>query len=220
MTATFALPSGKWPTLLRDSVFIDSTHFLDIFGKKFTERVMDVVERHRVQNPGSSLSEEQYYVVKNAMDLCNAAIEATIFQDYAFTGVMKGTESAKQYHKKRSWAYEAANLLLKDRENREQLENAYTFAAPIATFISGALAVAGLIADLMLCVLAIMIFLAYILINQLVAGSLRAKTYENAMLRCLGWNQSHIVFIISSRILLFQAVPAAIAGLLLTGLAT
>ena len=72
----------------------------------------------------------------------------------------------------------------------------------------------------MLCVLAIMIFLAYILINQLVAGSLRAKTYENAMLRCLGWNQSHIVFIMSSRILLFQAVPAAVAGLLLTGLAT
>ena len=78
----------------------------------------------------------------------------------------------------------------------------------------------GLIANLMLCVLGIMIFLAYILINQLVGGTLKAKTYENAMLRCLGWNQSHIVLIVTSRLLLFQALPAAAFGLLLTSLAT
>ena len=72
----------------------------------------------------------------------------------------------------------------------------------------------------MLCVLGIMIFLAYILINQLVGGTLKAKTYENAMLRCLGWNQSHIVLIVTSRLLLFQALPAAALGLLLTSFAT
>lgn len=44
--------------LMKDSVFIDSIHFLDIFGKKFTDRVIDVVKRHRDQNPDSSLSEE------------------------------------------------------------------------------------------------------------------------------------------------------------------
>ena len=151
------------------------------------------------------------------MDMCNAALEEARFQDYAFTAVMKGKHSARQYHKERNWAYDAVNLLMNDNRNREQLENAYTFTAPLAKFISGALAVVGLIANLMLTVLALMMFMAYILINQLVGGSLRAKTYENAMLRCLGWNQSHIVFVTSSRLLLFQALPAAALALLLTG---
>ena len=52
------------------------------------------------------------------MEMCNAAVEEARFQDYAFTGVMKGAHSARQYHKNRSWAYEAANLLMKDTKNR------------------------------------------------------------------------------------------------------
>lgn len=60
-----------------------------------------------------------------------------------------------------------------------------------------------------------MIALAFLVSNTLISNLLRDKTYENAMLRTLGWNQSHIVFIMGIKTLLFFVVPGAVAGIVL-----
>ena len=104
---------------------------------------------------------------------------------------------------------------MNDPGNKSKLENKLSFSAPIKSFIERSFEVRIMLTSLMLCVLALTFFLAYILINQLVRGSIRSKTYENAMLRCLGWNQMHILFVMVSKILIFYAVPAMFLGLTL-----
>lgn len=44
-------------------------------------------------------------------------------------------------------------------------------------------------------VLMIMLFLSSIVANTLMSNQIEDKTYENAMLRCLGWSNWHIVLL-------------------------
>jgi ABC-type lipoprotein release transport system permease subunit len=53
----------------------------------------------------------------------------------------------------------------------------------------------GMVSNIAMLVMGIMLFLGLIVINQLIDNSIKEKTYENAMLRTLGWNQSHIVLV-------------------------
>jgi ABC-type lipoprotein release transport system permease subunit len=59
-----------------------------------------------------------------------------------------------------------------------------------------------------------MIALAFLVSNTLISNLIKDKTYENAMLRTLGWNQSHIVFILSIKTILFFVLPGAVGGLM------
>jgi ABC-type lipoprotein release transport system permease subunit len=53
--------------------------------------------------------------------------------------------------------------------------------------------------------------------NSLVSKSIDEKTYENAMLRCLGWNQTHVVLIILMKTLYFNVLPGLVLGLYFCG---
>jgi uncharacterized PurR-regulated membrane protein YhhQ (DUF165 family) len=46
----------------------------------------------------------------------------------------------------------------------------------------------GMISNFMLMALILVTFLALIVANSLVTKTIEENTYENAMLRCLGWN--------------------------------
>lgn len=64
----------------------------------------------------------------------------------------------------------------------------------------------------MLLILVIMVFLAYIVINQLVRSLIQDKRYENAMLRTLGWRQVHIVVITVCKGIVYFVVPGTFIG--------
>ena len=46
----------------------------------------------------------------------------------------------------------------------------------------------SMVSNIVLFVMGIMMFLGLIVTNQLIDNSIKDKTYENAMLRCHGWN--------------------------------
>ena len=73
----------------------------------------------------------------------------------------------------------------------------------------------AMVSNLAMLVMGIMLFLGLIVINQLIDNSIKEKTYENAMLRTLGWNQSHIVFVTLMKAAIFQMLPGCVIGLYL-----
>ena len=58
--------------------------------------------------------------------------------------------------------------------------------------------------------------LAYIVIRSLITNQISEREYENAMLRTLGWNKSHIVFQTSIKIFFMFIVPGFIVGMALS----
>jgi len=63
---TFGMTMGKWPNIIKDSVFLDSRHFHSVYVDKLAERVLHVVER---ENQNNSMTEEQYYTTKSVLGL-------------------------------------------------------------------------------------------------------------------------------------------------------
>ena len=63
--------------------------------------------------------------------------------------------------------------------------------------------------------LAAMISLAFAVSTTLIGNQIKDKTYENAMLRCLGWTQQYIVSISILKISLFFIIPGGLSGLLI-----
>lgn len=57
-----------------------------------------------------------------------------------------------------------------------------------------------------------MVMLAFQVTQSLISNLVRNKTYENAMLRCLGWKQNHIVLITIQKIAIFLVIPGLIFG--------
>tara|TARA_B110000285_G_C15070802_1_gene587807 strand:- start:1343 stop:1528 length:186 start_codon:yes stop_codon:yes gene_type:complete len=60
--------------------------------------------------------------------------------------------------------------------------------APVSAFLKQLGPVQQLIKQFFLAVLICMLGLAFIVANSLIANQIEEKTYENAMLRTLGWN--------------------------------
>ena len=84
---------------------------------------------------------------------------------------------------------------------------------PISSYIQNSEdLVYGITNDLLL-ILILMVFLAYLVINELINKSIQEKVYEHAMLRTLGWNQSHVVFITIIKGVMFFVIPGVIVGL-------
>jgi ABC-type lipoprotein release transport system permease subunit len=73
----------------------------------------------------------------------------------------------------------------------------------------------AMMSNISLFIMGIMLFLGFIVTNQLVDNAINEKTYENAMLRCLGWNQGHVILTTVLKSILFQMVPGAILGIFL-----
>jgi hypothetical protein len=48
-----------------------------------------------------------------------------------------------------------------------------------------------------------MLILALIVSHSLISSSIEDKTYENGMLRCLGWNNKYIALITIQKTLMF-----------------
>ena len=58
-----------------------------------------------------------------------------------------------------------------------------------------------------------MMGLAYIVIRSLITNQISEREYDNAMLRTLGWNKSHIVFQTGIKIFVMFVVPGFIVGM-------
>jgi ABC-type antimicrobial peptide transport system permease subunit len=71
-----------------------------------------------------------------------------------------------------------------------------------------------LIQQFFILVLICMLGLAFIVANSLITNNLEEKTYENAMLRTLGWNQRNIVLITLIKSTLFFIIPGFIVAIL------
>jgi ABC-type lipoprotein release transport system permease subunit len=58
-----------------------------------------------------------------------------------------------------------------------------------------------------------MMGLAYIVIRSLITNQIQEREYDNAMLRTLGWNKSHIVFQTGIKIVIMFVIPGFIVGM-------
>jgi LPS O-antigen subunit length determinant protein (WzzB/FepE family) len=94
IVATFKEPYGKWTSLFKNSVYIDSKDFHIIYGEKFTERVLIILERHMEQNENNTITQEQYFATAQVLEMINVVVKESKFQEYAFTGILKGKDSA------------------------------------------------------------------------------------------------------------------------------
>jgi hypothetical protein len=74
-----------------------------------------------------------------------------------------------------------------DNTFREKYENKYSIRAPISISFDKTNSLMEIAPNFMIMILAISCFLADVVTNPLIKNQMNAKTYENAMLRCLGW---------------------------------
>ena len=63
-----------------------------------------------------------------------------------------------------------------------------TITTPISDYLVNMEPLIGMISNFMLMALILVTFLALIVANSMVTKTIEENTYENAMLRCLGWN--------------------------------
>mmetsp|Transcript_5381 Transcript_5381/g.9034 ORF Transcript_5381/g.9034 Transcript_5381/m.9034 type:complete len:476 (-) Transcript_5381:1391-2818(-) len=216
--AAFEEPKGKWSNIVKDSVFMEAKDFHLRYSDKVMGRVLEVMKREMVQQKDNSkVTEENYATVKQLIGVLHDVIKDTRFEDYAFSAIIKGSQSQKQYFGDPGWAYRSSQQLFKRSLGlRHKMENKYELSTPISSFIEGADEGIQTITNFMLITLLITFFLAYIVTNQLVRNQIKEKTFENAMLRCLGWQKSHIVFLVAQKALLFYVLPGVTLGVLLT----
>ena len=78
---------------------------------------------------------------------------------------------------------------------RHQIENEYQFQSPLSTAMHASQGLEGFLSSFALLVLGLMVYLSNIVSNSLMTQSIVDKTYDNGMLRTLGWNTGHIVLI-------------------------
>ena len=102
--------------------------------------------------------------------------------------MFKGKDSPSQYVKNTAWPQRAANLLMRNDLIRHELETEYELKTTLADAIKQAEPMQGFFNSFALLVLIIMILLAFIVSNSLMTTSIEDKSYENAMLRTLGWS--------------------------------
>jgi ABC-type lipoprotein release transport system permease subunit len=72
-----------------------------------------------------------------------------------------------------------------------------------------------LILQFFLQILVCMLGLAFIVANSLITNNLEEKTYENAMLRTLGWDKSNIVLVTLIKTTIYFIIPGFIIAILL-----
>lgn len=111
-----------------------------------------------------------------------------------------------------TFAIEKANAILKQRGVRHRLENQYTCIAPLTKFLLQMTPLVGFIKALFILMLGSMVMLAFQVSQSLISNLVKNKTYENAMLRCLGWKQNHIVLITIQKVALFLVIPGLVVG--------
>jgi len=110
-------------------------------------------------------------------------------KEFAFFGHVKLGDPMRKYSDNEEFALNAANRLLKDSRIRHSFENDYTTTAPISMSLRLIVSnLRGITKNMLLTVLGMVMFLAYLVSKTLIEGNLQEKTYENAMLRTLGWN--------------------------------
>lgn len=142
------------------------------------------------------------------------AFRDTDSKHFAMTYFLKGKDSATQYVEDRNWPAKSANIFMSQDHIRHQIENEYQLASPLGTAIYTSSGMEGFLASFAGLVLGLMLFLANIVSNSLMTQSIVDKTYDNAMLRCLGWNTRHIALITAEKTALFVVAPGAFLGLL------
>ena len=99
---------------------------------------------------------------------------------------------------------------------RHVLESEYKLATTLADAITRAEPMQGFFNSFALLVLLIMVLLALIVSNSLMTTSIEEKSYENAMLRVLGWSSRHIVYATILKAVFMLMIPGAVIGLTIT----
>lgn len=69
------------------------------------------------------------------MGVWRVFVKDSDFSDYAYTAVIKGKNSGKQYIKDPLWATKATVQLFENKTIRHELENDYLFQTPISYYI-------------------------------------------------------------------------------------
>lgn len=99
---------------------------------------------------------------------------------------------------------------------RHELETEYELKTTLADAIKQVEPMQGFFNSFALLVLVIMILLAFIVSNSLMTTSIEDKSYENAMLRTLGWSSKYIVFASVLKSVLMLMIPGGVLGLTCT----
>jgi len=110
-------------------------------------------------------------------------------KEFAFIAHIKLGHAIKKYSEDGNYGYTVINRLMKDSTIRHFLENEYTIASPVSTYLVhvGSM-LSNSAANFLITILTMVLFLSYLVSSTLIANNLQDKTYENAMLRTLGWN--------------------------------
>jgi predicted lysophospholipase L1 biosynthesis ABC-type transport system permease subunit len=77
-----------------------------------------------------------------------------------------------------------------------------------------------MITTFLLLIMCMMVGLAYVVVKSLITNQISEREYDNAMLRTLGWNKSHIVCQTVIKMLFMFVIPGFIVGISLSILTT
>lgn len=141
-------------------------------------------------------------------------------EEYAMFAYVKAKDSARHYFHSIDWAITQANKLCDDNRIRHVLENQFSISAPLSTFLQGSGPLTSIISTFLLLNTCFMVGLAYVVVRSLITNQISEREYDNAMLRTLGWNKSHIVCQLCIKMLVMFVVPGFIIGITLSVLTT
>ena len=89
----------------------------------------------------------------------------------------------------------------------------YQFDVPIQNYLKMSNYMRSCIASLLFAVFTFMVVFAYIVSNQIIQSYVEKKSYEFAMIRCLGWNENKIVMLTVLKANVLQIFPALPIGM-------
>lgn len=219
IAATYDKPRGKWAEVMTGTVFIDSTEFFDIYSYKLLKRILQIMARDLRREKDKEVMKlklQRYLLYQSSAAALGKAINQTDPQTYAFSAIGVGSDSLRQYRANPRWPQVFLNDAYQSKHTRHTLESQYAAKTPLTEQLTVKQPVNSGVTNFLVMQIMNVLFLAYVVINSLFDNEIKDKTFENAMLRCLGWNLSQVGLIQVMQVQLFHAVPATVGGLALT----
>ena len=214
--AIYDYPRGKWSNLATDSVFVDSKKFFSIYARKFFDRIIEILHRelylYDIPEDGG-INVQEFLFAQTFLNSIHYMIDTTDSKEFALTAILKAESSMRNYYDDMNWGENVANMLFSNQDIRLRFENQYKIVAPISVFLKSLGPVHTIIQNFLMMILLCMMGLAYVVANSLITNQIEDKTYENAMLRCLGWTKSSIVLVTIIKTTLFFIIPGYVSAI-------
>lgn len=204
MVKEVKLAAGKWPESLGNSFFIDSSWLIPDLVDMAKQRLQEVLEDHSF-DPTEAIE-----IYEELTLLMMQKFESVNQNDY--TAVVLG----KMQNREETYLYGVPDVLMQTYSNFcfHFRNDVVAVRSPMFHSVEKFEYVNFQLSSIFFTIIFFLFLIDGILIYSLMLNDVEERTYEFAMLRCLGFKNSSLVMLLLVQSF-FQSIPATIIGFVL-----